>query len=195
MATRRRHIYAGTVEKLIDQLSPEARQSWQDYATSAKTLLELQAWWNQRGFHPSLDALSTWRKKHVKAGETAATVLEVIAKSRGIDAKGCLEFCAVTSIILANKLQEKLETEYSRGEVQTLLNCLKEARSSAVGLAEMQAESDKIEFVLGGAYELSTRAKRLSEGQPQSEWLEATLQAALVDIEDDLKSQYLAARS
>lgn len=195
MATRRRHIYAGTVEKLIDQLTPEAKESWQDYATSAKTLLELQVWWNQRGFHPSLDALSTWRKKHIKAGETAAVVLEVIAKSKGIDAKGCLEFCATTSIVLANKLQEKLETEYSRNEVQALLNCLKEARSSAIALAEMQAKSDKIEFVLGGAYELSTRAKRLSEGQPQSEWLEATLQAALVDIEDDLKSQYLAARS
>ncbi|MGJ5633845.1 hypothetical protein [Nostoc sp. CALU 1950] len=191
----RRHIYAGIVEKLIDKLTPEAKESWQDYASAAKTLLELQIWWNQRGFHPSLDALSTWRKKHVKAGETAATVLEIVAKSKGIDARSCLEYCAVTSVVLANELQEKLKSEYSRNEFQALLNCLKECRSSAIALAEMQAKSDKIEYVLGGAYELSTRAKRLSEGQPQSEWLEATLQAALVDIEDDLKSQYLAAKS
>lgn len=191
----RRHIYPGMVEKLIDKLTTEAKEAWVDYATSAKTLLELQAWWNQRGFHPSLDSLSTWRKKHIKAGETALVVLEVIAKSKGIDAKGCLEFCAVTSIVLANSIEEKLKDEYSRGEVQTLLNCLKEARSSAIALAEMSAKSDKIEFVLGGAYELSTRAKRLSEGQPQAEWLEATLQAALSDIEDELKSQYLAAGS
>ncbi|MDZ7970386.1 MAG: hypothetical protein RM368_36575 [Nostoc sp. DedSLP03] len=191
----RRHVYPCLLERMIDKLSAEARQAWTDFATSAKTLLELQAWWNQRGFHPSLDSLSLWRKKNVRAGETAAVVLEVVSKSKGIDAKSCLEYCATTSIVLANKLQEKLEEEWTRNEAQTLLNCLKECRSSAIALAEMQAKSDKIEFVLGGAYELSTRAKRLSEGQPQSEWLEATLQAALSDIEDELKSQYLAAKS
>ncbi|MFS0520032.1 hypothetical protein ACEYW6_35825 [Nostoc sp. UIC 10607] len=194
MATRRTHIYAGKVEKLIDQLTPEAKESWQDYATSAKTLLELQVWWNQRGFNPSLDSLSVWRRKHIRAGETAQAVFELLSKTKGIDAKGCLEFCCCISIVLANEIQEKLKSEYNRGDAQTLLNCLKESRSAAIALADLQSRTDRIESVLSGSYELALRCKNAAKGEPQSEWLELILQTGLTSIEDEIKSQTLAAR-
>lgn len=185
---RQPRTYPCAIEKLVDTLSLEAKEAWLEFASVGKTLLDLQAWWSERGHHVSLDALVTWRKKHLKAGQRAKEIVKFLEECRGINPISCLEYAAVTSVWIAEELKQRLEQEFNKSETALLLNALKEARATASVLHEAQVRSDRLESVLAGCYELSFRCLRESEGDCRSEWLEAILRASLVAIEDELKS-------
>lgn len=183
--------YPGKLEQALVKLSPEERENWKAFAVRGRVLTELQAWWLERGIHLSCDSIATWRDRNLKLGERAEIIAQTLSKSRGISPIGAIEHAIVLSATVANSIEQHLKEtdgEYSKTDLQILLNSAKELRSAGFQLGDSQFRVDRVENILAGAYELASRVTRAAQGDSRAEFVETILKIGLSQLEDELQA-------
>lgn len=190
---KRRKRYKTKIDTFLGEISPEGRDEWWAFVATRRTTLEMQRFWQERGFVITPRACFTWMRRHYAEGEYTKIVNDILNRYKGISTPIAAMDASVKILLVTvnEKLNQAEVLRFDDSSAAALVNSTKELVKAAALLNNAQKARDRTEDMLSGAYELARKVQTAVKNHAQSQWVEEVLNGELRQIEDETKAEFL----
>lgn len=192
MAERKNQRRICKIDKYLAELTPEGRYLWSEFIEVPRNLVDIIAWWKERGYPLSMAAAATFQKQHEKKGEITILAERLLIRAKGLRPLAAMEAsAAIATVIVAQRYKKCEENDWADNDTLLLLNALKEMRSAAIAYNQAQVRRDRTDDVLSGAYELAQKCRNALKDHASETLITEVMNGELKAIEDELRREQL----
>ena len=190
---KQKRRYKTKIEAFLGEISPEGRDEWEAFVATRRTSLEIQRFWQDRGFKISPRACWSWMKVHDTEGEYTKVVTSILDKYKGMSTPVAAMDASVKILVVAvsHKYAQAEALCFDDQSTAALVNAVKELVKAAALLNGAQVKRDRTEDVLSGAYELARKVTTAVKNHASGAWVEEVLNGELKQLEDETKAEFL----
>jgi hypothetical protein len=178
------------VDRIRAALSEDDRAEFDKFCTFNPTYSDIQRRLSELGYPVSMSAIQAWYSVNYPRGEEAVVLNDLAAKYRGADPYAVLQMSMTIAAKLADtlleKVNEKLDQASPENVLHTLSNLLREQRTCATVLHELQTTRDRKALELAGGYRVAEILRTNARNTAQAAIIDELIDAAIAQLEQEV---------
>lgn len=189
---KKKKRYLTKIDHLLAEMPTEGVSEFKKFTSVGRRLIDIQAWWRERGINLSLTAVSNWVENQEIESEYGKLANAIAEKFKGTKGLAALEATVAMAMIAADSQFNKAFPKDNEGtdkDKWLLLSALKELRSASVAFNNAVVRGDRMEDILSGAYELVRKAATAAKDHPNEQWLVEVLDGEVKALEEEMKRE------
>lgn len=190
---KRRHPQTNA-ERVIATLDPDDLQQLRDACDRGDSAAAIHRWLRDRDPSISYSSVLNWLNREYPQGQTSSSINQKLKVYRGINPHLAHASSLAAVIELTDALLALIRSpsglsvaDLNPSQLSNLSDLLREQRQSAIALAAQQAQGDRRELELAGAYRIAEIINRLAEGDPHAAAISGYVRAAIAQLEHEIR--------
>jgi hypothetical protein len=182
-----------SIDKILSELSEDDRAEFLEFCRFNPTYSDIKARLKELGHDASVSSIQRWYLRSFPVGDEAKKLNALMTPYAGADSLGALQMSLGVSTQLIDSFMQLLgqdELEKLKDRPATIAYqlsiLLKEMRVTAAAINQQQVIRDRKSLELAGGYRLAELIKSFSESDPNFAVIEALINAALSQLEDEI---------